>query len=401
MTPPAGLLDKGSAVEEWIDLRFFRPAGLWLVRKLAPTRVTADQLTVVALLIGLLAGHLFFYPSVGLNALGLGLFLLSDVFDSADGQLARLRNSSTRFGAVLDGISDNLRFLNLYVHLLLRILVAHALPLPLALALILVAGASHGLQACIVDFLRQVYLLVTTGAARLDLPEDIATASAPSLGGRLILALYRPYVARQARWCPSSTAVVRAIRQGNASPWLAEAWARMQARPVARCALFAQNIRFLLLALTALVGWPQGFFWLTLGPLNLALAWVLLTHERGAARLARVPVAAAGLVPAGGAGSWCSAVCCSDWAAWRARLTCPAFCAGPGSPTGCGSSRRWTTGIPRPASRGSPTSRTAGSRPNPRRSISWTSVRPPRVISSWCCGRWSRATTCSAKSPSP
>ncbi|HEV8151172.1 MAG TPA: CDP-alcohol phosphatidyltransferase family protein [Gemmatimonadales bacterium] len=298
MKPPTDLLHKGDAVEEWLDLRCFRPLGARLVRWLAPTRVTPDQVTGAALLLGLAAGHLFFYPSALLNALGLALFLCSEVLDSADGQLARLRGSATRFGAVLDGISDNVRFLNLYVHLLARALLHSGLPPTLLVVLALLAGASHALQSSIVDFLKQVFVFVTTGSARLDLPEDLAGERPATIADRLILALYRPYVTRQARWCPRSALVVREIRRGAAPATLPSAWARAQAGVLASLTLIAQNIRFLLLAVTALPGWPEGFFWLTVGPLNLALAWILLSHERTAARLARSSARAAELLPA-------------------------------------------------------------------------------------------------------
>ncbi len=41
-------------------------------------------------------------------------------------------------------------------------------------------------------------------------------------------------------------------------------------------------MRFALLALTALPGWPAGFFWLTLGPLNLVLLGLVRGQERAA-----------------------------------------------------------------------------------------------------------------------
>ena len=92
MKPPNDLQHKGAAVEEWIDLHFFRPIGIRIARALLPTGVSADQVTlVVASLIGLVAGHLFVYRDPWLNAAGLALFIVSDMFDSADGQLARLR----------------------------------------------------------------------------------------------------------------------------------------------------------------------------------------------------------------------------------------------------------------------------------------------------------------------
>src|SRR6058998_306004 len=122
MKPPDALASKGVAVEEWVDLHFFRPLGMRLARAAAGTRITADQLTVASLVLGLVAGHLFVYRSAALNAAGIALFIVSDIFDSADGQLARLRGSSTRFGRILDGLADALRFLNLYVHLGVRLL---------------------------------------------------------------------------------------------------------------------------------------------------------------------------------------------------------------------------------------------------------------------------------------
>ena len=97
---------KGPVVEEWADRRFFRPIGWRLARALVPTRVTPDAVTLASLVVGLVAGHLFWYASAWINAAGVLLFVASDVLDSADGQLARLRGTSTRTGRILDGVSE-------------------------------------------------------------------------------------------------------------------------------------------------------------------------------------------------------------------------------------------------------------------------------------------------------
>ncbi len=52
-------------------------------------------------------------------------------------------------------------------------------------------------------------------------------------------------------------------------------------------------MRFLLLALTAIPGWPAGFFWLTLGPLNLVLLGLVLGQERAARAMLHVVAAPA------------------------------------------------------------------------------------------------------------
>jgi phosphatidylglycerophosphate synthase len=298
VTPPTGLLDKGAAVEEWADLRFFRPLGLRVVRRLAPTRITADQVTLASLAVGLLGGHFFLYRSWLLNAIGLLLLVGSDVLDSADGQLARLRGTSTRLGAVLDGLSDNARFLNLYAHLFARVVLAGGTPIPLALSVAIAAGLSHSFQASVADFIRKVYLTIVAGSGGIELPEDLTREVPAGRVARLELAIYRGYLARFPRLCPASAAIVRAIRRGASRPRLAADWERSQAGSVARTALFGQNIRFLLVAVTALVGWPMGFFWLTLGPINLATLAVLVLHERTAEGLAAVAGAIGALAPA-------------------------------------------------------------------------------------------------------
>jgi len=280
--PRSALACKGEAVEEWIDLRFFRPLGHAVARALLAGPVTADQVTAASLALGLAAGHLFFYRSPALNALGLALFVASDVLDSADGQLARLRGASTRFGRILDGVSDNLRFINLYAHLLARLVAGGAGPGVLALAL--AAGLSHSLQSAAVDFMRQAYLRLGVGSgSELDLPETLGRRREASWARRVGAALYRDYVRRQAWLFPRTVALVRAAEAEGAGV-LAGYRARL-APPVARCAWLGQNLRFALLGLTALPGWPALFFWITLGPLNLVLLALVRAQEREAAAL--------------------------------------------------------------------------------------------------------------------
>ncbi len=290
MKPPSALAAKGEAVEEWIDLHFFRPAGFRIARALAPTGATPDQVTVLSLVLGLIAGHLFVYPSRRLNALGVVLFVVSDIFDSADGQLARMRGTSTRLGRILDGVSDNLRFINLYVHLLIRVLLAgvgwEAVPLAIA------AGFSHSFQSAAVDFIRQVYLYLAAGkGSELDLPETLPPSDDGSLGRRIASWFYRDYVRRQVWLFPATATLVRATGTGATETFRNAYRARMTGL-VTQCAWIGQNMRFLLLSVTAVMGWPTGFFWLTVGPLNLVLLTIVAVQELRVRAMLRAAVAA-------------------------------------------------------------------------------------------------------------
>lgn len=282
MRPPNALAHKGAAVEEWIDLRFFRPAGLRLARVLAPTAVTPNQVTVWGMLVGVLAGHLFFYSSRTVNLIGVALFIVSDIFDSADGQLARIRGSSSRLGRLLDGAGDSVRFTSLYGHLLVRLL--HVGWGWNGVLLFALAGWSHSLQSAAIDFVRNAFLEVVDGeGGELDLPEDVPVDGhgIARFGARL----YRDYVRRQAFLFPRTVRLVRALRQGEVPGLFAEGY-EQRLRPLLWwCAWLGQNFRFVLLAVAAIDARPTLFPWITATALNAVLAGIILTQESQAAAL--------------------------------------------------------------------------------------------------------------------
>ena len=295
---PDALASKGSAVEEVVDLRFFRPVGLRLARALLPTRISPDHVTAGCLVLGLAAGWCFVPAGPLWGALGFLLFIASDLLDSADGQLARLRGTSTRFGRILDGVSDNSRFINLYFSIIARLVLHHGWTFPQAFLLGLVAGVSHSYQSAAVDAVRNAYLEVAEGGqGEFELPEDT-----PAPSGNVFLRFaqggYAAYVRRQASLLPATVGLVRRLRTLGDPP-AAEAaraaYATREAPVVRQVAWLGQNIRFPLVALPCILGAPAVFFWLTLGPLNAVLAAVLVAHE---GRAARVGAALAGGAPA-------------------------------------------------------------------------------------------------------
>jgi phosphatidylglycerophosphate synthase len=109
-SPPAEAqrLSKPVEIEELIDLYFHRPVAHRVVRLLAQTPVTPNQVTIFAGLLGVAAGiFLWFGAERPVYYLYAALLLFSSViFDCCDGQLARLKNITSTTGAILDGIVD-------------------------------------------------------------------------------------------------------------------------------------------------------------------------------------------------------------------------------------------------------------------------------------------------------
>ncbi len=285
MKPQTDLSHKGRAVEEWADLHFFRPIGIRIARALQPTGISADQVTLWSLAIGLVAGHLFAYQDRWTNVIGFALFIVSDIFDSADGQLARLRGSSTRFGRALDGISDSLRFINLYAHLVYR-LVRAGWWWPGAVLLVGLAALAHAYQSAAVDFVRNAFLYIGVGnGGELDLPEDLDGDRRATVLQRFGARVYRDYVERQVHLFPRSVKLIRLLRRrGVTDAFRAEYRARQEV-VLPLCAWLGQNIRFVLLGVAAVAAHVSAFLWAEAVWMSLVLVALLWIHEWNATAL--------------------------------------------------------------------------------------------------------------------
>ncbi|HTK82311.1 MAG TPA: CDP-alcohol phosphatidyltransferase family protein [Bacteroidota bacterium] len=92
--------------DEVINIYLLRPLAAGVVWLLYPTRLTPNQLTIIAVLVGCAAAAVYLLdtPSA-IVAAGL-LVTTKDILDDADGQLARAKQQYSRRGRFLDSIGD-------------------------------------------------------------------------------------------------------------------------------------------------------------------------------------------------------------------------------------------------------------------------------------------------------
>ena len=112
---------KSADTEEWIDILFYRPIGYrWalLFRRLG---IHPNTVTVFSIILGMAAGVLFYYKDIYLNIIGMLLLIWANMYDSADGQLARLTGQKTPLGRILDGFAGDLWFFTIYAAICLRV----------------------------------------------------------------------------------------------------------------------------------------------------------------------------------------------------------------------------------------------------------------------------------------
>ncbi len=87
----------------------------WVVRLLYPTSVTPNQITFLSLVIGL-ASAWFYVSGIPDSLIWGAIFLYGKVFlDNVDGNLARVRGTTSRFGRFLDSLADFLVTVLVYI----------------------------------------------------------------------------------------------------------------------------------------------------------------------------------------------------------------------------------------------------------------------------------------------
>ncbi|MBI1806142.1 MAG: CDP-alcohol phosphatidyltransferase family protein [Ignavibacteria bacterium] len=92
--------------DELINIYLLRPVASVIVWLLYPTSVTPNQVTVIAILIGFAAAWTYTVGTPHAIAIAGFLVMMKDVFDDADGQLARAKQLYSRRGRFLDSIGD-------------------------------------------------------------------------------------------------------------------------------------------------------------------------------------------------------------------------------------------------------------------------------------------------------
>lgn len=157
---------KSFDTEEKLDLYFYRPVGFLIAKAAFPLRLTPTILTLIGLALGVISGFFFYAPASNQAILvGSALFVLAGIFDSSDGQMARMGGKSTPFGLVLDGLCDNFVFLSVYVGNTLNLVPHYGLGIwPVAIF----AGLCHSSQSSLLDFFNRDYLYFGCGKVNGD-----------------------------------------------------------------------------------------------------------------------------------------------------------------------------------------------------------------------------------------
>ena len=174
------LYTKSKDTEENIDIYFTRPLGLLWARFFNRLGVHPNTVTYLSILLGIASGLCFLSPSYRLagwhgllwNVLGVLLLVWANIYDSADGQLARMSGKSSRYGRILDGAAENIWYLSIYICLVVRIWPEWGIWGFLVFCL--EGFVLHANQSRMADYIRNSYLYMQNGQHQDRLQEQLA-----------------------------------------------------------------------------------------------------------------------------------------------------------------------------------------------------------------------------------
>jgi hypothetical protein len=275
-------------VEELPDLYFFRPLAFLLVKGIYRTNITPNQITMVSLLVGILAGVSFGFGHRSTILLGGLLYGFSIVFDCADGQLARLKKNGTRLGRILDGLIDYIVAVAVYLGIGIGFAPASDHPV-LWWVLLAATGASHIFHSMSIDHYRVRFLDRVEGSSASVEEADYQAfkAELDSLNAghghvlrKTVIGLYLRYLNIQKRMTSRAAGAVRGKRAGAAAFYARNKMA------MRGWTLLGPSMGGLLVIAAALLGRFDLYFWGRIVVMNLWAAVMYIVQFRIDHRLA-------------------------------------------------------------------------------------------------------------------
>jgi len=279
---------KTREVEGFADVYFYRKIGFRLAQFFAERNIRPATVTFIGGAFGILAGHLYFYQFLAINLFGIGLHVVANAFDNADGQLARLTNQQSRSGRVVDSVVDHVVWFGVYLHLTLRHLVGGGSGWIWLLAL--AAGMSHAIQSLVADYCRIAYLYFSKGKSKANFDSAVSLQKdyreLPGRGrflDKILLAVYTRATRQQEKLLPKLAQLHERVERDfpQEIPAGLQSRYRTAAQPVMKwCGWLMTNTRMFLLFLFLLIANPTWFFWTELTLFNCLLAYVIFQQRK-------------------------------------------------------------------------------------------------------------------------
>lgn len=293
---------KSQDTEEWLDIHFTRPLGLLWARFFRHFHIHPNVVTILSIILGAAAGVMFYYPDMTHTVIGILLLIWANLYDSADGQLARMTGQKTRWGRILDGFAGDVWFFTIYAAICLRLQGQHIpfTDINWGIWIWLLAALSgfvfHGKQCQLADYYRNIHLFFIKGeqGSELDnfkkLRAELSTLTWKKDGIWMVfLYFYGNYTRSQESMTPAFQKFKARLAEkyaGGPIPQQLRDEFRAGSLPLMKYAnILTFNTRAIVLYLSLLVGMPWIYFIFEIVVMNALFLYMRSRHESLCRRL--------------------------------------------------------------------------------------------------------------------
>ncbi len=159
---------KHAVFDETLTLYILRPIAFVFVKLLYPFSITPNQVSLMNIIVGIISGYFFSRGTVTSFVIGGSLYFLCMVSDCVDGMIARLKNSGTAVGRIIDGFADYIVAISVYVGMGIGfekgLINLDFLPIN-HWWIMAIAAASHIFHSMLVDYYRAEFMAHGLGKA--------------------------------------------------------------------------------------------------------------------------------------------------------------------------------------------------------------------------------------------
>ena len=288
--PPFAHVLKSRDVEDPVNLWVHRPLAYGFCRLVYGTAITPNQVTLLAICLGLAAAACWIEGSRAAMVWGGALLWISAIMDGADGILARAKNMQSAFGRALDGTADMLVGLSTTAACLYHLAVNGAGWGLLLLGI--TTTLTTGLQLNLYDFYKELHLRRTRvgrGGEGHDaqVAEELrqrAEAEHAPWYTRLSMAFYADYNRGQERLTRATNPAALLLRGGVATEQSAELYRALNRRPMMCWMAVSLAPHSYLFAIFGMADSLERYLWLRLTLMNVLMLLGILLQRRATRR---------------------------------------------------------------------------------------------------------------------
>ena len=293
---------KSVDTEEFLDMWFYRPLGFSCALFFRNRGIHPNVITILSIFLGIGAGICFMQDELRWNMLGVLLLMWANLYDSTDGQLARMTGQKTRWGRILDGFAGDCWFFCIYFAIAARETFE---PIPFmpdynwGVAIWILVSYSgfwiHGSQCQLADYNRNKHLYFTDEKNGNEFHNSIAQKKefdeTPWKGNffwKVFLNAYVQYVTNQERMSPMFQKFIRTVYKhyGTNIPRGLREEFRKGSLPLMKYTNFITfNSRAIMLCFTMLIGELWMYLAFELIVLMAAFLYMRYRHESLCSRL--------------------------------------------------------------------------------------------------------------------